>query len=888
MFLSLLFLSNESLAQNDVLDKEISITFTNLSLKESLEKIESELGIPTAYNEKELNDDKLTISFDKELLSEVLEALLTNKKLTYKIIGNTIAVYEKEDTVVQKETTIPSKKTAQTAPPIKVKNYTLSGYVLDAESKEALIGANVFVPKLKLGVSTNEYGFYSLTLPEDDYEISFSYIGYQTLIEQFLLKKNLEFTAALYVGNQLDEIVVTDETNKVRHAESKMSSNKLSMEKLESMPVLMGERDVLKLVQLMPGIQSGSEGSTGLYVRGGGPDQNLILLDGVPIYNVNHLFGFLSTLNGDAIKSAEVIKGGFPARHGGRLSSILDIRMKEGDMENFHGNISLGLVSGKFNLEGPIVKNKTSFHISGRRTWLDVITTPIQKSIKHDGGRTIVTKYHFYDLNAKVNHKFSDKSRLFFSSYLGNDKLEFNEEDPTFNFKFDGKLKWGNRISSLRWNYQITPKLFTNTTVYNSNYKFNFNDEETNGSADNPIYKRTFNSRSDINDIGAKLDFNYLPNPKHYFRAGLGLVHHQFNPSVNSEKFQTGSQAPVEKSIGDPQIKSNELTAYVEDDFSLGSRLKINAGLHLAGYLVESSEYFSLQPRAALSFLLSERSSIKMSYSKMTQFLHLLASPGLGFPTDLWVTSTDRVKPEHSIQYALAYTQSLNKGYEVTGEIYYKTMENLLEYKSGFDIFSSSQNWQDKILVGTGKSYGLELLLEKTKGKITGWIGYTLSKSDRNFPDLDQGNTFPYKYDRRHDLSIAITHKKSERVDFGLIWVYGTGNTYTLGTNNYYALTAGEQVSPDQSIYTTLEPVNHIENRNNQRAPAYHRLDLSVNLHKEKNRGKRTWSFGLYNAYSRQNPFLISLEKRRTSDQLYLKQTSLLPVIPFIAYSFKF
>lgn len=861
------FCTQQLHAQHNLLSQEVTIAFEDLSLKESLKKLEANTGIETAFNDKEIQNKTITISFEKELLSEVLNALLVNDNLSYKLIGNTVTIFRKEAVIVRN-------------------SFTISGYVMDAESKETLIGATIYVPTIQKGTTSNEYGFYSLTLPEGQYEISFSYLGFQSLIKQVSLNQNLEISPTLLPqGNQLEAVIVTaDETGR-RHVESKMSSNKLSMEKLKSIPVLMGERDVLKMVQLMPGIQSGSEGSTGLYVRGGGPDQNLMLLDGVPIYNVNHLLGFLSTLNGDAIKSAEVIKGGFPARYGGRLSSIFDIRMKEGDMEKIKGDLSLGLVSGKLNLEGPIQKNKTSFHFSARRTWLDAFATPIQKNIKSSSEGKEFYAYHFYDLNTKINHKFSEKSRLYFSGYLGNDKFKSKYEHPEYKEKTS--LSWGNQIFSIRWNYLLSPKLFTNTTIYSSAYEFNFDSDQSIVSNNETSYENSFSSQSKIRDYGGKIDLNFLPVPNHHLRMGIGMIHHQFSPTVNSSSYRQGTQPPEMNTQGNTKIKADEFVLYVEDDMALGKRIQLNAGLHLSNFNVETSNYASLQPRLALSYLLNEKSSIKLSYAQMTQFLHLLASPGLGLPTDLWVPSTDIVKPENANQYALGYTRSLPKGFEITVEGYYKSMQNLLEYKSGFNIFSGSQGWEDKILVGEGESYGFEFLLEQKIGKTTGWLGYTWSKSTRSFPDINDGKTFPYKYDRRHDISLAITHKRSERMDIGLIWVYGSGNTYTLGTTNYNAIGAGDEPVLAKGILSQFLPVNHIESRNNHRAPAYHRLDISVNMHKVKRRGKRTWSFGFYNAYSRQNPFVITLQQR-TNGQLFLEQTSLLPVVPFVAYSFKF
>jgi len=866
-------------AQETILDQRASIAFNNLSVEESLEKIEEELNVSTAYNKKEIGDETITFTFEKELLSEILEVILASENLSYKLVGNTVTIFKSKD-----QPSVSPKKQKQPKKVEKKQKFTLSGYIMDGASRETLIGANVYVPSLNLGVTSNEYGFYSLTLPEGKYELSFSYIGYNDKIENITLNKDADHSILLFAGNSIEEIVVTDDAVAIRHMETKMSTNKLSMDKLKSIPVLMGERDVLKMVQLLPGIQSGSEGSTGLYVRGGGPDQNLILLDGVPIYNVSHLFGFLSTLNGDAIKSAEIIKGGFPAHYGGRLSSIMDIRMKEGDMQEFHGDFTLGLIAGKINLEGPIVKDKTSFHFSARRTWIDAFTTPIQ--LIANAGKTFSERvgYNFYDLNGKINHKFSDRSRLYLSAYQGDDNFRYNGKD--FDYNEDGKLNWGNRAMSLRWNYQLSPKLFSNTTIYNTAYYKTFHNEIKPKDKSKNI--DLFDSSSDINDYGAKIDLNYFPSPDHHIKFGVSSIHHTFKPTVNTISLKFNDPTGVETKSPLEKLTSVELGAYVEDDFAIGKNLRINAGVHFSDFVVENSNYFTAQPRVSLSLLTSERSSVKFSYSQMRQFLHLLASPGLGLPNDLWVTSTDRVKPEAATQYAIGVTRSIGEKYELTIESYHKTMENLLEYKSGFGFFSTGADWEDKVIVGDGTSYGVELLVEKTAGKLTGWMGYTWSKTDRSFPDLNNGVAFPYKYDRRHDISLALTYKKSDRVDLGLIWVYGSGNTYTLGTKNYNAIGNGQDRYFASNFLSTLSPINHIEGRNNQRAPAYHRLDLAINFHKIKRRGTRTWSFGFYNAYSRQNPFQLQVAERRDTKELYLKQTSLLPIVPFFSYSFKF
>ncbi len=877
-----LLLGSTITAQNNVLQQEITIAFQDLSLQESLEKLEENTGIYTAYNERELTDTKVSITFEKELLSEVLEALLGNDNLDYKVIGNTVTIFRAKKSNSQKE----EKKL-----PIKQKskeNFTISGYIMDKESNETLIGATVFCQSLNIGTTTNEYGFYSMTIPEGTYEFAFSYVGYATTIEQIELTNTIEHTVSLSLGNTLEEVIVTDNEVTLRHIETQMSSNKISLEKVKSIPALMGERDVLKIIQLMPGVQSGSEGTTGLYVRGGGPDQNLMLLDGVPVYNASHLFGFMSTFNGDAIKSVELIKGGFPARYGGRLSSIVDVRMKEGNMKKIQGDATVGLISGRFNIEGPIATDKTSFSFSGRRTWIDLLSTPIQKAAnkgKSSSEYKSVTTYNLYDLNAKINHKFSNKSRLYLSSYLGNDKMSYNGTEAIS--KEEGKMTWGNKIGTARWNYQFSPKLFSNTTLYISSYDFNFDNELIEALGTPNEAKEVYTSSSNIRDYGAKLDINYIPHPNHYIRAGLKYGVYDFTPTTTYKELQEQENPLVAIRNESPVLSGSELSAYIENDMNITGRIKLNAGIHIANFSVQTSNYTSIQPRAALSFLINEKSSLKFSATKMTQYLHLLTSPGLGLPTDLWVASTDKIKPENSWQYGVGYTHTLSKGYELTVEGFYKDMDNLLAYRSGFNFFSSSKDWENKVDIGTGVSFGGEILLEKTKGKTTGWIGYTLSKSTRTFPDINFGKSFPYKYDRRHDIGLAITHKKNERVDFGLIWVYGTGNTYTLGTTNYNALGINTNINEQDRLFGSLGTSNLIENRNNQRMPAYHRLDLSVNLHKEKKRGTRTWSFGVYNAYARQNPFVVYNTTNREGLPI-LKQQSLLPILPYFSYSFKF
>ncbi|MFN3916885.1 MAG: TonB-dependent receptor [Flavobacteriales bacterium] len=763
---------------------------------------------------------------------------------------------------------------------------TIKGYLKDASTSEMLIGASVFNLKTGQGTSTNTYGFFSLTQPANDtVVVRFSYVGYQPVTHVFVLRSDTALNVLLKSSVELDEFeVISTQAEKIQDR-TQMSSIDLSMDKVKSLPVLLGEKDVMKTIQLLPGVQSGSEGTSGLYVRGGGPDQNLILLDGVPVYNASHLFGFFSVFNADAINNVQLIKGGFPARYGGRLSSVIDIRMKEGNMKEMHGEGSIGIIASKLTLEGPIKKDKTSFIVSGRRTYIDLLAQPIIKA--QNNGQP--SGYFFYDVNAKLNHVFSDKSRLFLSSYFGNDKFYFRNKSSYLDGGIEyasvdeSKMNWGNIINALRWNYVINDKLFSNTTITYSRYKFlvGFSSEETEkGVGINNKEVTSFAYFSGIEDWGGKIDFDYIPSPNHYIRFGVGETYHTFTPGVNQFK-QTGDAAnAIDTSFGSAKQFAHEFYTYIEDEIKLGSRTNLNVGAHLSGFVVRNKMYFVPQPRLAARYLLDEHSSVKASFATMSQFLHLLTNTSIGLPTDLWVPATDNVVPQQSAQAAVGYARTVKKDYELSIEAYYKTMNNLIEYKEGASFFGNDKDWQEKVESGIGWSYGGELLLEKKVGKTTGWIGYTLSWTNRQFANINLGEKFPYRYDRRHDIGLAVTHKFNDRVDVGVVWVYGTGNAVTLALERYQDLL-------DPVSFFGGGNVEHISSRNNYRMGAYHRLDLGVNLHKKTKWGERTWSFSAYNAYSRQNPFFLYFDND-TQGNRGLYQVSLFPIIPAFAYSFKF
>ena len=761
--------------------------------------------------------------------------------------------------------------------------HTISGYILDAENNENLIGANIFDTDSKSGTITNSYGFYSITLPKGKVKLIYSFVGYLPVTKEIDLNSDQIINISLQANIELGEVEVIADKIDVGVESSQMSTTVLTVKTIKSIPALLGEVDIIKALQLLPGVQSGTEGSSGLYVRGGGPDQNLILLDGIPIYNVNHLFGFFSVFNVDAINNVQLIKGGFPARYGGRLSSVLDIRLKEGNNEKIHGTGSVGLISAKLALEGPIIKDKMSFLISARRTYIDILAAPVIAMYNRSyEGEDMKMGYYFYDMTAKLNYKFNDRHRLFLSSYMGNDKAyeKYKYESGGSSSQDNFNLRWGNIIAALRWNFVITNKLFSNTTFSYTKYKF-LTEIESEYKDDSNDSKYSFDYFSGIEDFAGKIDFDYIPTPNHYIRFGANYTYHTFNPGVNAFKESSSDgDNNVDTTFGNQKVYTNEMYTYIEDDITIG-KFKVNAGLHASGFYVKKKFYKNFEPRLSMRYLINPNWSVKGAFSMMSQYVHLLANSNIGLPTDLWLPVTDTVKPQQSIQYALGSIYKLNKGYEFSIEGFYKKMNNLIAYKEGASFLLVNDDWQNKIEVGQGWSYGMEFLIRKTSGKTTGWIGYTLSWSNRQFDNISFGEIYPYKYDRRHDISVVVSHKISDKVDMGFSWVYGSGYAATLATERY------------SSMFTDYNnDVEYFPKRNSFRMPNYHRLDFNVNFHKEKKWGKRTWSVGAYNVYNRQNPFFLfysyEYDNNGFNSKKVLKQASLFPMIPFVSYSFKF
>ena len=760
--------------------------------------------------------------------------------------------------------------------------FTISGYVQDNASGENLIGVSIYEKESFKGTASNQYGFYSLTLDEGNYKIIYSFIGFKNITKEINLNKNIRLNISLDSDAILtEEITITGEKLDKNVSSSDMSQAKIEVQNIKQLPVILGEVDVLKSAQLLPGIQSGGEGNSGLYVRGGGPDQNLILLDEAVVYNAAHLFGFFSVFNADAIKDINIIKGGMPAEYGGRLSSVLDITMKDGNNKKYEVDGGIGLLSSRLTLQGPVQKEKSSFIISGRRTYIDVLSKPFMPEDNAFSG----SGYYFYDLTTKINYRISDKDRLYLSGYFGRDVFNFRNSENDIGIE----IPWGNATTSLRWNHLFNEKLFMNTSLIFSDYRFEFN-----------IAQQEFELKifSGINDWNTKVDFLYQPNQRHTIKFGTNYTYHEFTPGNASGRAGEVVFEPDEIY----KQYSNEGAIYLSDDFEVSDILKIHAGLRYSsfqhsGYISfrdyirndfngTDDNYRNIEPRLSFRYKINPTSSVKGAYTQNYQYIHLASTSSVSLPTDLWVPSSAVIEPKFSEQYALGFFKNLKENmYETSIEAYYKDMTNLIEYKEGVlpeDNTNSSSD--DAFVFGNGESYGAEFLIKKNQGKTTGWIGYTISKTTRYFDEVNNGKPFPAKYDRRHDLSLTATHKLSKSWTISSVFVYATGNSITLPTERY---TIGG------NVYTEFT------SRNGYKMEPYHRLDIGATYtSKKKKRFQSSWNFSIYNVYSRKNPYFIyfdlespegetgNIQDGNITPKAY--QVSIFPILPSVTWNFNF
>lgn len=757
------------------------------------------------------------------------------------------------------------------SPALSQNKFTVSGNIIDDAKGEEIISARIKVKDQSIGASSNEYGFYSLTLPEGTYTLVVSAYGFVTQEKAIVLNQNLQLNFNMFVPvEELEEVKVSAVRQDANVKEAVMGVERLDPKELAKLPVLLGEKDIIKTMQLLPGVKNAGEGSSGFYVRGGGADQNLILLDEAPVYNASHLLGFFSTFNSDAIKDATLYKGNQPANFGGRLSSVLDIKMNEGNNKRFNVSGGLGLISSKLNVEGPLIKDKASFLITGRRTYADVF---LQATDRFKGN-----KLYFYDLNAKFNYRISKKDRLYLSGYFGRDKLGFEDV-----FGID----WGNATATARWNRIVNDKLFSNTSFIFSSYDYKISIKS--GDVD-------FNIISKIQDFNVKQEFQYFANTRNKIKFGANIIHHTITPGQIEANSSSG--LAIEKIN---PLKSIESAAFINNDWSASENLNVSYGVRLTGFSVlgngsdaftydENGDvtstanyrnnafvktYLIVEPRISASYSYSKTASFKAAYARNAQNIHLLSNSTSASPTDVWLSTTLNTKPEIADQISAGWFKNFkDNAYEFNVETYYKSMLNQIDYKNGANT-QANERLEGELLYGIGRAYGLELILKKKSGKFTGWIGYTLSRTERKINGINENNWYVAKQDRTHDVSVVGMYEINKKLTVSALFVFYTGNAVTFPTGKY------EVNGETQFSYTE---------RNAARMPNYHRLDLGLTwIRKNTEKFESSWNFSVYNAYARENAYSIEFRQSETDPtKTEAVQTTLFRLVPAITYNFKF
>ncbi len=776
-----------------------------------------------------------------------------------------------------------------------VKRYTVRGHVTDARSSETLISAGVLTPTA--GTVTNEFGFYSITLPEGEYDINYSYLGYESAVRHIRLNADIVLNVALEGNAELEAATVISRVESGIYA-TRAGSIDLPKSIIDNTPVLLGEPDVLKTVQMLPGVQGGMDGFSGIFVRGGGDDENLLMLDDVPIYNPAHLLGIFSVFTPEAVKKVTLYKGDFPARYGGRISSVVDIRTSDGDMHETHGSVSTGLLSDKIHLEGPVRKGTTSYSISARvlHTFL---FSPVMKAFK------VPSNYYFYDLNGKVNHRFSDRDRIYAGIYHGRD---YFQNDAIGDWKEDGDYaraykdlmhyRWGNSLGTARWNHVYGEKLFSNVTIFVNSYnagmeersEFHYKTLSTGTVSSN---YSDYSLSTGIVDYGAKVDFTWDPVPAHSVRFGAAATLHDYCPSSRISNIEVKDTSAPERdtsarSDDSFRMSGREYSLYAEDDFVIGERFRMNAGVHLALFECQGKNYFCPQPRISVRYDMGKDLALKAGYSRMAQYIHHLSSGSIGLPTDMWVPVTRNIRPVSSDQVNAGTSWTGLPGWEFSADAYWKEMDAVLDYKDVAVSSIGSSTWDRGVSMGHGRAFGLELFARKTKGATTGWIAYTIGKSDRIHRNgsVNNGNWFPSHFDRRHVLNICANHRFNDRIDLGASWYFASGVAMTVPTRTTVVVNY-----QGYEHYTSYVP-----EKGNYRLPPTHHLDLSLNLRKPKRHGERVWNFGVYNVYARKNPNVLQYDVYGSTygydSQYYacvkVRQTSFLIFLPSFSYTYRF
>ena len=861
-----------SIEAQSLLDSSISIDARDQTIGSILDSLADDLNFSFAYDKRKIPlRKKVSISAKDIPLRVALTKIFVDTGVEYAVAGSQISLFRKE-----------------------IQLYTLSGYVRDRASAEALIGANVYEQQNFKGVASNDFGFYSLTLPAGPHVIKASFVGYQSLKDTIDLLDDIQLNFELEPGNDLNEVIIVGKTGLVQEEtalwNSKTQAEQLDVANTKNLPTLFGEKDLMKYIQLLPGVSSGGIAGNALHIRGGSADQNLILLDDIPLYNISHLYGLISVFNGNAINSAKLYKSAFPARYGGRLSSILDVRMKDGNKREYHGGLSVGLLSASFFVEGPVQKEKSSFILSARRSWLDAILNPIQTDRVNKGLQSNFDSYRFYDVNFKSNFTLSDKDRLFLSVYSGDDKSTTENQDSVLlNVDFPPQpnisrqiLQWKNNAFALRWNRIINSRLFMNTSLIQSNFKYrlqNTNDIEF-FQADNKINVNSdLLAESFIKEYSLKSDFSFIPSPKQYLRFGMAYSFRQSNPVDFINEVYVNENLNEQEDFVD-KVESNELALYIEDEIKVDDQIDLNLGFRLSSLLVNETRYTLPQLRARINFSPNLKNTFSFSYSDMAQLIHMITNSGLGLESEMWVPSTDKIKPQKAYQLAFSHIVKIENNWQFKWALYFKELDRIIRFQLGANLFNTVDQWEQSIISGSGQAYGAEFILNKLRGKTQGWLSYSLGRSFRSFPDLNDGIEFSYKFDRRHILNLSLNHELSSKPrqekKLALVWSYASGFLTTIPEQWY--------TDPEGNLIPQYESIN------NYKMPDFHRLDISYNSQKTNEKGNsHIWRYGIFNVYGRINPFNAKVIFDFDSNTFKLNSQSISTYpIPFVTYEFLF
>jgi hypothetical protein len=858
-------------------DTPVTIIINNKPVAEVFSQLSEKFKIPVTYNQNNrVVKSNISITVTNMPLGKMLDTYLVPLGMRYKRISDQLVI---------------SVSAAGSF------SHTLSGFVEDSASGEKLVGATVIVTEENTITTTNNYGFFSISCNGNAATLLVSHAGYSLYQKQYTSNEDSRINIKMNNSASLAEVVVVSAKTPPLQDQTQMSKVTLPVEQVKSTPRLFGETDLIRTLQLMPGIQQANEITSGMLIRGGGPDQNLILLDGTAVYNMTHVFGVFSVFNADAIKNIDVYKGAFPARFGGRLSGVTDIVLKDGNMQEMHGEGSIGMLAAKLTLEGPLKKNKSSFIVSARRTYPDLFLIPF---IKNQPDPPEKLRANFYDFSAKLRFELSRKDRLLFSYYNSKDnfRIKYKDINPWQESFDDTRFSWSNNIAAVNWNHVFNKKLFANTMLNFTRYRLGLGGESYYKNRTDPDYY-SINARyqSGIYDISARINFDYRPVPHHGIKTGFYIMNHVFTPGASVVKARGKLPGDaIDTAFNTVNQSSPEMGFYAEDEWKINAKTSVNVGFHANLFKAPDTWYASFQPRVSFRYLLPGAVALKLSYTYMNQYIHLLTYNGLGIPADLWVPSTNKVRPMLSKQWAVGLAKSVLKNtMDITLEGFYKNLDGVIEYKDGETYLNSEAVWDDKVEQGNGKAYGLELMIHKKKGKLNGWIGYTLSRSERQFKEINKGKVFPYKYDRLHDFEITLVQQLGKRVEISASWQFQSSTPYTISIGKYESLLSGSPNDLNNQLGGTstgqvnnYQSVNLIEGRNSIRLLNYHRLDIGITYKRKKKRYEKYWNIGLYNAYNRYNPYMYKLKNIDGAGKLRLEGTAFLPVLPSVAYGIKF